>query len=174
MPVLNPWLALGFLAAMCGCFASGAAYGHRAEKKEWVLAIAEQKITAANALAQSEAARVEMERVFYEFKSKVELEHAAREGRIDTAYGANRKLLAHLGGLYDAKGTVGGACRRDKVSADAESSYVNSGTAAGCGLSAETSEALLDLARDADRAASYAQACHQWALSIGRIDAPVR
>jgi len=166
MPLPNPWLVLGAGLAMLGCFVTGHVQGHKAERKTWELALARQQAEAAQVLAQSETARLAAARAFNTFKDKVELEHAAQETRISAAHAATRKLLAERGGLHDAKGHAGGACGADKLPGSSAAAAVAPTAAAGCRLSTETSEALLDLARDADRAAAYAQACHRWAVGL--------
>jgi hypothetical protein len=164
MPLPNPWVVIGVVLSMAACFVAGHVQGHKAERKTWELALARQQAEAAQLLAQSETARRNAARAFNTFKDKVEVEHAAQETRIDAAHAAYRRLLAERGGLHDAKGHAGGACGADKLPGSSAAAAVAPTAAAGCRLSSATSEALLDLARDADRAAAYA--CHRWAVGI--------
>lgn len=163
----HPWFILGAVLAMLGCFTVGNVQGHAAERKDWELIVAHQKIEAGDLLAKSETARAEVARAFDALKNKVELDHADAQALIDAAYAANRTLLAGIGGLRDKQGAGGGACRGDNVPANSAGTGGSPAPAAACRLSETASRALLDLARDADRAAVYAAACHDWAISIG-------
>lgn len=163
----NPWLALGTLFAMLTCLVIGDVQGHKAERKTCELAAARQRAVAGEMLAESEGARIAAERAFNQFKDQVELDNATQEAQIADAHAAYRKLLIGAGGLRDPNGTTGGACRGDKLSPNSGAASNDSASATGCRLSRETSEALLDLARDADRAAAYAQSCRQWAVGLG-------
>lgn len=165
----HPWFILGAALAMLGCFAAGNVRGHAAEKKDWELRVAAQTRAAADLLAQSETARAEALRAYDALKDKVELDHADAQARIDAAYAAHRALLARFGGLRDKQGTHR-ACGGDNVPAPSAASGGAAAPAAGCRLSDATSGALLDLARDADRAAAYAVACHTWAISVGVVE----
>jgi hypothetical protein len=121
-----------------------------------------------NLLAKSETARLEIERAFHELQNRIELDYAAHKAQVEVAYAANRRLLAERRGLYDARGSGGGACRGDIMSTNSDAARDDSDSPTGCQLSGAASEDLLELARDADRAAIYAQACHQWAVNIGK------
>jgi hypothetical protein len=164
----HPWFILGAVLAMLGCFAAGNVQGHAAERKDWELIVAHQKIEAGDLLAKSETARAEVIRAFNALKDEVELDHADAQARIDAAYAANRSLLAGVGGLRDKQGIGGGACRGDNVPTNSTAAGGSPTPTAGCQLSETASRDLLALARDADRAAVYAAACHDWAISIGK------
>ncbi|MBY0512053.1 MAG: hypothetical protein K2P94_18095 [Rhodospirillaceae bacterium] len=166
----HPWFILGAVLAMLGCFAAGNLQGRAAERKNWELIVANQRVTAGEILVQSETARAEALRAYDVLKDKVELDHADAEARIDAAYAAHRALLAGLGGLRDKQGAGGGACRGDNVPAPSAAAGDSPAPTAGCRLSDTASRALLDLARDADRAAAYAASCHDWAMSVGTVE----
>jgi hypothetical protein len=165
----HPWFILGAVLVMFGCFAAGHVQGHAAERKDWELIIARQKIEAGELLAKSEAARTEAIRAYDALKTKAELDHADAEARINAAYAANHTMLAGLGGLRDKQGADGRTCRGDKLPANSSAAGIPPAPAAGCQLSDAASRALLDLARDADRAAAYAAACRDWAMNVRSV-----
>jgi hypothetical protein len=158
-----PYLLLAGFLAVLGSYVGGNIQGRNAEQKTWRLVIAEQKADAARQLAGAEAARAAQERAYNAFKDEVEKRHVESEKRISEPDTANRKLVARLG-LYDSQGR--GRCRADAVPGDSASAGDAAEPAAGCRLSDSASQALLDLARDADRVAAYAAACHLWAVTL--------
>lgn len=166
--VPNPWLLLAAVLAMLGCFTAGNFHGHQAERKTWEVSTANQRATAGEMLARSETRRLDAERAHNIFKDEVERDHADNQKRISDLYERNRGLLA-AGRLRDKQGSAGGTCRADGVPADSRAAGGDSSAAAGCELSDATSQSLLVLARDADRTAAYAAACHRWAVGLSPL-----
>ena len=135
---------------------------YRYQENRWQATIAGQKIDAA-AVLQAETERVlAAERRNTELNTTIEVNHVAAQNRIDQTLADNRRLARKLGGLRDPGRRPGGGCTetgshhsRDAAAAAPESR-----------LSGEAEEFLFTLAADADRAAEYAIACHQWATTI--------
>jgi hypothetical protein len=92
---------------------------------------------------------------------QLEQTYAKTRQDLDAALADNRRLIRDLGGLRDP-GT-----RSDcRMPAPAPAPSQSADCATGARLSEEAEEFLLAFARDADRAAEYAVACHQWIKAI--------
>lgn len=108
--------------------------------------IATQKARAADALNAQLAAAIDQ--AYLE-------RHNAQTEAADAA-----RSLARSRGLY-----VRGKCNLPGTATDPRIS--ESGTTE-VRLDAATSDALITIARDGDRAALYAQSCHDWAVKVGK------
>lgn len=119
-----------------------------------LIAKASQKATE-TALQQERAAVLQL--------NTLEVEHATVRQSLDQLARENRRLATELGGLRDP-----GRSRRDgAVQGTAAVSGEPVGPAdAGAKLSDEATAFLLGFAEDADRAASYAAACRDWATVV--------
>jgi len=140
------------LAFVMGWAANGWRLGQEMEK---------ERVAAAEALVQETAKVLAAEQRATTQRNELEVENARINRRVEETLANNRRLVRELGGMRDpgrseeACATLSGAPGR-----------VAGGTA-GARLSEAAEEFLLELAADADRAAAYAQTCHQWA-TLGR------
>jgi len=119
------------------------------------------------AAAQAQAASLEaarnQEAKWNETKSNLEAQAHEQDQRIHGLRIANGRLLSATGGLFDRNGKPTGG---NGVSCAPVTAGQPAEPTAGCELSGAVSEALLDLALDADRAATYAQTCRAWVLEV--------
>lgn len=164
------WIALLVVAAVS---AAGATYVTR---EIYLGDIAEIRLAHKTALSKQEAeanaiilaskdAVIAKERELNIFKDGVEKQHAEDQARIGGLRIANGRLVDAAGGLFDKNGRPsdrpsGG----DGLPGTAPAAGSTTVSAAGCKLSDTVTADLLDLTRDADLAAIYAQAGHAWAM----------
>ncbi len=136
-------------------------------------AVARQKSEAAQVLQQETEKVIAAERKTAKLKDELELQHAKSLEQVNTIMAENKRLAARLGGLRDpgrrescngavpstgkTPGGNSGPTAEGRLSSEAEGL-----------LSAEASEFLLEFAAAADRAAVYAQTCHEWAVKMGQ------
>lgn len=119
-----------------------------------VIAEASQKATEA-ALQQERAAVLQL--------NTLEVEHATVKHSLDQITRENRRLTTQRGGLRDP-----GTTRPDRTvpGAAAVPGQPEGAAGASARLSDEATAFLLGFAEDADRAASYAAACRDWATVV--------
>lgn len=161
----SPWLLLGFLVALIGAYWSGNWQGHKAERSEWLAAQVEQEKATQKLKDENAVAVRAAEARYAAFKDSVGRTNAESLTRINGLRIANGRLVAAAGGLYDRNGRPSGEVG---VPGNSPATGSPATAATGCRLSAETSERLLDLARDADAAAVYAQTGHAYAVGLPR------
>lgn len=131
----------------------------------WTASIEKQKSEAAEVLQEATTRAITAERRQNELTTQLEVKHVESERELDKALSDNRRLARELGGLRDPGRRP--SCG-DSVPADPTTSGQPEGGTTGAELSAEASEFLLEFARDADRAAQYAQTCSFWIRQIGK------
>lgn len=131
----------------------------------WGKAVADQKAEAAAQLQAATQRAIEAERRHNELADQLEVKHAENQQALDRVLADNRRLARELGGLRDPgrRPSCGGS-----VSTATAASEQPVGAASQGRLSAEASEFLLEFARDADRAAQYANTCYEWTRQLGR------
>ncbi len=131
--------------------------------------ISAQEKEAAEVLRGATIKILEAERKIGGLKDELEIEHAKSIKQADALLADNRRLAAKLGGLRDPGRTDSGCgpmpaatgATADNQGGSTGSEFSN--TTEGF-LSAEAGEFLLNFAAEADRAAIYAQTCHEWAM----------
>lgn len=179
---LNPWLILGVFLAIAGAGATGYFKG-RADGVDTTTIAYERSLEKQRAEAQelilaSKDALRATEREFSAFKDKVEKENVEKDAYVNGLRLANGRLVAAAGGLFDRNGRPSGAGGGNGVPGATGAAGGPAGPAPGCRLSDEITRDLLDLARDADLAAVYAQTGHAYAVGIqdilGRSSPPAR
>lgn len=130
----------------------------------WEASIAKQKEAAATELQAATDRAIKAERAQNELSTKLEVSHVEAGKKLDAVLIDNRKLSAQLGGLRDPG-------RRTSCPSTVPASSATTGraqdTTTDSRLSNEASDFLLEFARDADRAAEYAQTCHGWVEGLG-------
>ena len=161
----SPWIIVGFLLALIGAYVTGNVQGHKAERASWAQAMVDQEREVARVTARAEKDRREAEQKYAKFKDEVEKQHADNLARINGLRIANGRLVAASGGLFDRNGRPSG---QDGMPGSAAAPGGAATAAAGCRLSESVTGDLLDLARDADAAAVYAQTGHAYAIGIPR------
>lgn len=131
------------------------------EENRWGAAAAKQEKEAAKQLALETEKVRQADLRYGSFKTQVEKDDGIKKAQVESLLRDNRRLARELGGLRDP----GRRPRSDGTvpSTQGTASQCASGTAEGR-LSDEASEFLLEFAAEADRAATYAQTCHAWAV----------
>lgn len=154
-------LALGLVVGALGGWYLTAKY----KDATWTASIDKQKSEAATKLQAATERVITIERQNTELSNKLEKQNVESNQKLDATLADNRRLARELGGLRDPgrRPSCGGTVPTDSTTA----SQPEGGTT-GAELSAEASEFLLEFARDADRAAQYAQTCSFWIQQVGR------
>lgn len=136
--------------------------GERSSDARWSAAVEKLKLDAKNKLdAETERVR-KLDSDLNTLKQQSEADREKQNQELDAQYALNKRLASQLGGLRDPGRRRGGGCTA--APAAGAPAPADQGTA-GAELSVEASSFLLELARQCDDAASYAQQCHQWAVS---------
>jgi len=125
--------------------------------------IESQRANAEQALREATDKAIKIEREHKALADKLELSHAERDAEKDRMLADNRRLARELGGLRDPGKRP--ACR-GSVPATSGPPVAAVDDPADGRLSAEASEFLLNLARECDAAADYANTAHDWALGL--------
>lgn len=160
--ILAILFAVGFLA--------GGYSGYRLNDNIWVAATEKLKSEAAAELQKATHDVLTQERKNAELSSKIGVLHAKSQKEIRATLDENRRLVAAIGGLRD-KGRGPDSCSAVRPAgtatgnADGSPAPADISAKGGAILSPELSEFILDLAYDADQAASYAKACREWILT---------
>lgn len=158
--------ALLVILALAG-FLSGGYTGYRLNDNIWVAKTEKLKNTAALELQRATEAVITSERKNAELATKIGVIHAKSQKEIRATLNENRRLVFAIGGLRD-QGRRPSSCSTLRPAPSTPSG--TAGTATGTDLSAEggailspeVSEFILQLAYDADDAATYAKSCHEW------------
>lgn len=166
---LNPWIILAVVLAFVG--SNGASYmagrGDGADARElvWLEKEAKQKTETEGTIAALREIARKKEMALYALNLKTEKDHADALEKVNRMRIANGRLVAAHGGLFDKNGraVAGGGSGSAADSADAGGA---AGSSTGCKLSDAASGNLLDLAYDADRAATYANTCRAHVVSL--------
>jgi hypothetical protein len=153
-------VAAGLLGALGSWYLTG-----KYKDNKWTAAAKQQQVDAAKQLQAAMERAIAAERRQTELSNQLEVKHVESERKLDAALVVNRRLARELGGLRDPgrRPSCGGT-----VPEAADTASQPAGGSTGAELSAEASEFLLEFARDADRAAQYAQTCSFWIKQIGR------
>jgi hypothetical protein len=166
---LNPWIILAVFAVFVGSnavsYTKGFGNGEDARELLWVQKEGEQRLKAEGTIAALREVARKKEMALYALNLKTEKDHADALEKVNRMRIANGRLIAAHGGLFDKNGrpVAGSGSGSAADSADASGS---TGTSAGCKLSDAASGNLLDLAFDADRAATYANTCKAHVVSL--------
>ena len=129
----------------------------------WRASIEAQKVEAARQLQLATEKAIQTERDNQRLANQIEVQHVQNTKQLDAVLADNRRLARELGGLRDPGRRTSGECALPTGSDP--TGVAAAGTAEGR-LSDEASEFLLEFARQADTAAQYASACHQWIKQV--------
>lgn len=155
MPSLpNPYFIAGTLLAIGLAAIGGYFHGTSTERDAWV---AKHEAAKADWTAKARAKDAENARL----ASAIDQANMEKRDALDKAADTARDLARTRGLWIKARG-------HQCVSATPATSGSLEGQPALIRLHEETASDLIALARDADRAALYAQTCHQWARGVGR------
>ena len=123
--------------------------------------ISKQKAEAAHVLQQETEKVIAAERKTAKLKDELELQHAKSLEQVNTIMAENKRLARSLGGLRDPgrRESCNGTLPSTGKTPGLDSDPTSEGR-----LSSEATEFLLEFAAEADRAAIYAQTCHEWAM----------
>lgn len=154
-------LVIGLGAGALGSWYLTAEY----KDNKWEAAIGNQKAEAADKLQAATDRAIKAERRQNELADQLEVKHVESQQELDRVLADNRRLARELGGLRDPgrRPSCGGTMPANSTTA----SQPEGGTT-GTELSAEASEFLLEFAREADRAAQYAETCYDWTQQLSR------
>jgi hypothetical protein len=97
-----------------------------------------------------------------QLNTQIEVNNANQAKAINDAHADNLKLAADIKRLQHATSTRSSAVPNTNVACQCAS------TAAQSGFSDESVSLLVQMARDADEAARYANTCHQWAVGVAQ------
>jgi hypothetical protein len=154
MPNLIIALVVSAVAFSAGWLANGWRLGEQIEQLH---------ATWNQAYANQTQATLDKERELNEFNRQVEVQHATQVKAINDAYASNLKLA-------DAVKRMQQPTRRSNGTLPANHSTCQyASTAAASDLSTESVQLLVELAREADDAARYANTCHQWAVGVTAV-----
>lgn len=155
------------IIACVAAFAVGAtsSWWLTAEYKDnkWIAKVEAQKVEAARQLQEATEKVIELERQRNQIATKLEIQNAEKQTELDKAMADNRRLANQLGGLRDpgrrqsCPTALPNATTATQQPSDASSD---------ARLSTEATEFLLSFAREADRAAQYANTCYQWLQQV--------
>jgi hypothetical protein len=166
MPMLNPWLILGFVlafgAAVVGSYVKGHSDGVDVEAMRWKVSMGNQQAEAFKKLEAANAATAARERVIAALKDKVEGDYVAGKTKSDAAYTAGLRA----GRVFVDRGAACRPGRDPGVPGDPGDAPGAAAAAAGCELSREARDFLRELAHDADGAALIARAGHDYAVGL--------
>lgn len=155
------------IIACCASFAIGVAgsWWITAEYKDnkWIAKVEAQKVEAARQLQDATEKVIQLERQRNEVATKLEIKNANKQTELDRALADNRRLVNQFGGLRDPGRRA--SCPSALPNATGSSKQLDD-SATGSRLSAEASDFLLEFARDADRAAQYANSCYDWLQTV--------
>lgn len=130
---------------------------------KWIAKVEAQKVEAAKVLRAATEQAIAKEREHNAISTALEIKNAEKQNQHDAVLADNRRLASKLGGLRDPG-------RRQSCDStlptDSGTAKQPAAEAADVRLSTEASEFLLEFARDADRAAQYANTCYEWIRQI--------
>lgn len=165
-PLPSGYLALAVTLALGASFVGGHLNGRKAERAAWEAVIAQQKATAAAMLATAQEQARKKEAEDAERARQADADYQARIAALqDGAVDRERDLLGSLQRLQ-------GRWRRCELAASrAPEAAGRPEDAAPGGVDPVLEKAARDfrqLGDSADRLAVWAQACHKWAVEVGR------
>lgn len=153
------------LAALAAMWSAAGSWWLTAEYKDnkWEAKVSAQKVEAAKQLQAATEKVIETERKHNAIATQLEIQNAEKQSTLDRTLADNRRLAAQLGGLRDPGRRTSCAAADSATGATAQQPPAQASDGR---LSAEASEFLLEFARDADRAAQYANTCYEWIQQV--------
>jgi hypothetical protein len=153
------------LAALAAVWSAAGSWWLTAEYKDnkWMAKVEAQKVEAARQLQVATEKVIETERKHNAIATQLEIQNAEKQSTLDKALSDNRRLAAQLGGLRDPGRRTSCAAATSTTGAATEQPPAQASDGR---LSAEATEFLLEFAREADRAAQYANTCYDWIKQV--------
>lgn len=153
------------LAALALVWGALGSWWLTAEYKDnkWKAKIEAQKVEAARQLQEATQRVIEVERKNNVIATQLEINNAEQQNKLDRALADNRRLARELGGLRDPgrRQSCSSAVPSAAGTAQQPAPQASDGR-----LSDEAADFLLEFARDADRAAQYANTCYEWIRQV--------
>jgi hypothetical protein len=103
---------------------------------------------------------IDKEHKLNQLNTQIEVNNANQAKAIDDAHDKNIKLTADIKRLQHATSTSGSTMSSTSVTCKCASATTTSG------FSDESVSILVEMAREADDAARYANTCHEWAVGV--------
>jgi hypothetical protein len=122
--------------------------------------IAQLHATWNEAYANQAKITMDKEHTLNQLNTQIEVDNAIKEKAINDEHDKNIKLASDIERLQHSTST------RSNTVSKANSSCQCAGTATPTELSGESISFLVQMAREADEAARYANICHNWALGV--------
>jgi hypothetical protein len=122
--------------------------------------IAQLHATWNEAYANQAKITIDKEHALNQLNIQIEVNNATKEKAINNAHAENIKLASDIERLQHSTNT------RSNTVSKTNSSCQCAGAATTTELSGEGVNLLVELAKDADEAARYANTCHDWALGV--------
>jgi hypothetical protein len=102
-----------------------------------------------------------------QLNTQIEVDNANQEKAINDAHDVNVKLVADIERLQHSTSSLSSTVSKTSAACQCARSTAKSG------FSDESINILVELAREADDAARYANTCHEWAVSVTQeLDKP--
>lgn len=154
---MNPALIIGISSALIAGVAGWTINGWRLTS-DYEAQIHAMQSEAATNLQTATAQAIEIERQHNVVANQLEVANAKNRKKLDSVLAENRRLAHDLGGMRDPY-PITSSCT---LSSTPDTATGTTPAATAGRLSDEASEFLLEFARDADRAAEYANTCREW------------
>jgi hypothetical protein len=122
--------------------------------------IAQLHATWNEAYANQAKITMDKEHALNQLNTQIEVDNASKEKAINDEHDKNIKLASDIERLQHSTST------RSNTVYKANSSCQCAGTTTSTELSGESINLLVQMAKDADEAARYANTCHAWAIGV--------
>jgi hypothetical protein len=122
--------------------------------------IAQLHATWNEAYANQAKITMDKEHALNQLNTQIEVNNATKEKAINDAYAENVKLVDTVKRLQQSTRTSGNTMSKTSSSCQCAVTTTESG------LSGESINLLVQMAKDADDAARYANICHDWAIGV--------
>jgi hypothetical protein len=103
---------------------------------------------------------IDKEHELNQLNTQIEVNNAAKEKAINNAHDENIKLAADIKRLQHSTSKRGSTMPKTSTSCEC------TGSTAQSRFSDESINILVEMAREADQAARYANTCHEWAVGV--------
>jgi hypothetical protein len=149
------WLYSTIVAVVVSFFAGWYANGLRLNAE-----IATLHATWNEAYANQAKITIDKEHELNQLNTQIEVNNAAKEKAINDAHAENVRLAAAIKRLQHSTGSSSSTMPQTSITCQCASTTTTSG------LSDEGINLLVEMAKEADDAARYANTCHDWAVGI--------
>ena len=158
----HPYILLAFGVTLIAAGITGELHGRSVIKDRWELDTARRAELAATTLATAEKRAREAENASAAYAIELDLEHQAREQKINAAVAGNAERFTKL--LRNAKAS----CGRDNLSAASGDSRINQEPATTDSVLVKAGSDLAEIKREVEKLENYAGACYAFSQKAGR------